>query len=214
MSRVHEPDTLLMLAFKHTLYNGVVTSGYVSRHDRKQLWKRLLSKEPSYDLLKIFYKETNNLGNVLQFLFTKKCVDINFHSEANALTKLYGFINKDITNLSAKQTLKFIVLYLYLNELNQTFMPEKFAVFWCKNEINLCKWCADVYVCSENAQYMTVCCGNLKLSYHDHYDLNDFTEIVTDINSYCRQCFRSLYTIKDVTDHRFPYSMYFCTLCD
>ncbi|WBB27231.1 hypothetical protein [Mythimna sequax nucleopolyhedrovirus] len=211
---LHEPRPLSLIAFKQTLRCGTPTNDYVAPDTRKHLWKQLLSLEPSYEWLKLFLQETKNLGNVLKFLFRNKCVEINFWSEANALTKLYSLINKDITNLTSKQTLRFIVLYLYLNDLDISFMPEKFAVFWCKSINNQCKWCADVYVTSENGKYMTECCGNLKFSYYDHYDVGNFTNIVTDIDSYCRQCHRPLYTIMDVTNHRFPYNMYFCTLCD
>nr|WRQ96357.1 maco-A 121 [Mamestra configurata nucleopolyhedrovirus A] len=211
---VHQPYSLSLLAFKHTLQCGTPTNGYVTTRTRKHLWKQLLSVEPSYEWLKIFLRETKNLGNVLRFLFTNKCVEVNVWSEANALTKLYTLINKDITNLTTKQTLKFIVLYLYLNDLDKLFMPEKFAVFWCKSKSNLCKWCADVYVSSESNKYMTECCGNLKCLYYDHYDVRNFTNTVTDIDSYCHQCHRPLYTIMDVTNQRFPYNMYFCTLCD
>ncbi|ACH88635.1 hypothetical protein HaMNV_gp113 [Helicoverpa armigera multiple nucleopolyhedrovirus] len=211
---VHQPYSLSLLAFKHTLHCGTPTNGYIATRTRKHLWKQLLSLEPSYEWLKIFLRETKNLGNVLKFLFANKCVEVNVWSEANALTKLYTLINKDITNLTTKQTLKFIVLYLYLNDLEISFMPEKFAVFWCKSKNNLCKWCADVYVSSENGRYMTECCGNLKFSHYDHYDVRNFTNIVTNIDNYCSYCYRSLYTIMDVTNQRFPYNMYFCTLCD
>jgi hypothetical protein len=217
MSNLQTPASLRKLAFQCTLRHNLKTHGFVSRQDRFQLLAEVLCMDPTYEYLKLYYAETKQLGSILKFMFAKKYFNMTDCADANAITQFYSLLRIDITNLNQEQTLQFVAFYLYLLGLNATFMPERFAILWQRDKENLCKWCSSdsVYVASANVYYTTVCCGILKLSYYDNYELDGFTtDIVTNINSYCRRCFRAMYSVQDVQEPAFPHNMYFCSLCE
>ncbi|AUV65371.1 hypothetical protein [Alphabaculovirus myunipunctae] len=224
--------TLEVLAFKSVLYNG--QSRNVPQRVRHELWRRLLCDEFTDTHLQLYLHETNHLGEVLKLLFDRRSFDMTtttttplittlIYHHANAVTRFHEFINKNLTDLTPHETLQFVLVYLYLNDSKESFLPERFAVWWLKSDKNKCKWCSssdddddddDVfYVSSEKFFYTTVCCGKLKLSYHDHYEPQPLTDIVSDLKSYCVVCHRPLYIIKDMESYNFPKELYLCTLC-
>ena len=208
--------SLQLNAFMTTLQHNIDTVGFISPQIRKRLWIDLLDEQPCYKLFKLYHKETKSLYSIMHYFFYN-APKYRFHycNGNDAITKFYKLISLDTINLTQKQTLKLIFLYVYLQSLQTSFMPEMFAVWWCKDEHGLCKWCSDtVCVSSEKFNYTTQCCGVLKLTFHEFDDLDKFTQIVLNLNSYCRQCCRPLYTVKDVAHYLFPYDMYFCTVCD
>ncbi|ACI28812.1 agip111 [Agrotis ipsilon multiple nucleopolyhedrovirus] len=222
-STVHCARSLQSLSFEASIDNEIplTSANSVPACVREHLWQQQLfaTGTPKTSHLYRYLKETQNLDVVLRCLFHWNEFDLSTESYEvyNAINDLYELINLDLTNLSKQQTLKFIVLYLFLSHHKAQFcLPERFAVFWCRDKKFQCKWCSEdiVYVAAENKHYFTDCCGNLKISYHVFYEPDDFNNIVTDLDSYCSTCRLPLYTIKDAESYNFPYSMYFCTLCD
>ncbi|AAZ38270.1 ORF-104 [Agrotis segetum nucleopolyhedrovirus A] len=216
----YQVSSLQALSFRVAIDNAIplTNKNSIPASVREYLWRQLFeAAPPSTHCLYRYLKETANLKAVLQCLFRWKTFDMWEHyEEYNAINQLYELISLDLTNLSKVQTLKFVIIYLFLNSIERLCMPERFAVFWCRDKKLQCKWCAEdaVYVAAENKHYFTDCCGKLKISYHVFYEPDNFNAIVTDINSYCSACLLPLYTIKDVESYNFPSSMYFCTLCD
>lgn len=218
--KVHDVRSLQSLSFNVAVDNAIpiTAANCVPAVVKKYLWQQLFAAgPPATHCLYKYLKETGDLGLILQCLFYWNAFDLSEkYEEYNAINQLYELISLDLTNLTNKQTLKFVILYLFLNTTKQQCLPERFAVFWCRDKKSLCKWCTEdgVYVAAEDKYYFTDCCGKRKISYHVYYEPDDFNSIVTDINSYCYACRLPLYTIKDVESYNFPSSMYFCTLCD
>ncbi|AIZ48657.1 asb100 [Agrotis segetum nucleopolyhedrovirus B] len=216
----HCARSLQSLSFEASIDHALVSDNSVPTCVREHLWRQQLfaSGPPKTSHLYTYLQETQNLETVLRCLFHWNAFDLSEnYEEYNAINDLYELINLDLTNLSKQQTLKFIILYLFLSKTKKHHcLPERFAVLWCKDKKFQCKWCSEdiVYVAAENKHYFTDCCAKLKISYHVFYEPDDFNNIVTNLDSYCSTCRLPLYTIKDVESYNFPHSMYFCTLCD
>jgi hypothetical protein len=217
MSCTSEVVSLKMSAFKCTLYNKVKNAAHhVTSLDLKYLWKVLLDKELTDYHLQLLFTETKRLDRLLSFVFTTdRAITMTQCTHANASTQLHAFFYKDLTNLTRMETLRFAMIYTFLLSLNETFLPERFAIWWLGDKEGLCKWCTDecVYVRSEETMYLTPCCGKFKLTYHDFDKPQLLTKIVTSMNSYCCKCQRPMFSVHDLEKYKFPKDMYLCTIC-
>ncbi|AIE47784.1 orf104-like protein [Peridroma alphabaculovirus] len=214
---VRTPASLQLLAFRAALAHDIDVDAANSVPDvvRARLWTALIGVQRTADHLRRFLADTRDLDAVLRTLFADGVEQERLY-EPNAINRLYELMLRDLTNLDQTETLEFVTLYLHLNAVARSFMPERFVVLWCRDKTNLCKWCTDdcVYVAKEENYYMTSCCSNLKAAYYDHYESQGFTATVTDIHSYCSRCRRPLFNVYDVETYNFPYDMFFCTLCN
>lgn len=208
--------SLKLLSFVACVDNGVPVThtNSVPWAVKQYLWNDWFSSHPPSDVaLRQFFNETKNLKIVLETLFKWQQFENNlFKSYDDVLDRFYYLINSNLTDVSREETLEFALVYTYLSNVEQLFLPEQYTVFWYKDKYRMCKWCSDdvVYATSEEKFYFTNCCWKRRLSYYNCYDVDNIHDIVTDMSSYCVECHRALFNIIDTENDNFPRHMYFC----
>lgn len=209
--------SLKLLSFVACVNNGVpvTQTNSVPCAVKHYLWRDWFSsRPPSAVALMEFFNETNDLKTVLETLFRWRQFENNlFETHNDVIDKFIDLININLTDTTRNQTLEFALTYIYLSCFDEAFLPEQYTVFWYKDKYQMCKLCSDdvVYAASEEKYYFTNCCWKRRLSYYNHYDIDDIDTIVTDMSSYCVECHRPLFNIVNIDNKNFPRYMYFCS---
>ncbi|QBQ01625.1 PrGVORF101 -like protein [Hyphantria cunea granulovirus] len=147
----------------------------------------------------------DSFRNCLIELFKEECrVDYE-----NLEVGLPDLGNKPIYNYTKAEVINLI---LATKTAESTFLPERWAYVWYKDNQNNC------YKCSTNAKlhypnlfsYMD-CCYSERYTSFTGWDWDELEDLVINLDNYCSICCRPLYNIINIDVNP---SLYLCQSCE